>query len=371
MSFSFKSLAKPSLRLLTPYQPGKPIEEVRRELGIDDIIKLASNENALGPSQLALTAAESTLPQIALYPDGSGYTLKQALSAYLKVNVDQITLGAGSDQVMAHAAQAFVQQGDEIIISQYAFATYAIIAHMVQAKPVIVPAKNWEHDLEAMAHAITAKTRLIFIANPNNPTGGYIAEKDFKQFLAKVPGHVLVVSDEAYYEYVELSDYPDTLSLQRKYPNLLTTRSFSKIYGLAGLRVGYGISHPDIAEMLERARLPFNVSTPALAGASAALQDQDHIQRTLEMTHQGIAQLREGLDRLNLHYLPSVANFLTVDLKRPALPIYEALLRHGIIVRPLANYGMPHCLRVTVGLSEENERFLVALEQILKVGQKT
>jgi len=365
LKFSFQSLAKPSLHRITAYQPGKPIEEVKRELGVQDVIKLASNENALGPSHFALTAAQNALLQVALYPDGSGYELKDALSQYLGVLPGQITLGAGSDEVMAFVAQAFVRPEHEVIISEYAFATYTIIAHLVEANPIIVPAKNWEHDLAAMAAAITTKTRLVFIANPNNPTGGYIPTETLECFLKKIPPHVLVISDEAYYEYVTVDDYPDTLNLQRKYPNLITTRTFSKIYGLAGLRIGYGISHPDIAAMLERVRLPFNLSIPALAAAYAALQDQVHVQRTLAMTQQGLTRLKQGLDRLGLHYLPTTANFLLVDLKRPVLPIHAALLNEGVIIRPLANYGMPECLRVTAGLPEENERFLNAIEKVL------
>jgi histidinol-phosphate aminotransferase len=366
MTFSFKSIAKPSLYLLNPYQPGKPIEEVKREFGIQNVIKLASNENALGPSQLALRAAKKALKQTALYPDGSGYILKQALSKHLKVDATHITLGAGSDQVMFYIAQTFAEKGDEIIISQYAFATYEIIAHMVQAIPIIVPAKHWEHNLEAMANALTSKTKLIFIANPNNPTGGYINEKNLKQFLKNIPKHVLIILDEAYYEYVHLHDYPNTLNLQKTYPNLITTRSFSKIYGLAGLRVGYGISHPEIAQILERARLPFNLSTPALFAASGALEDQTHVQRTLVMTAEGMSQLQDGLNRLGLKYLPSVANFLTVDLNRLAIPIYKSLLHAGVIIRPLTNYGMPKHIRVTAGLPRENKRFLTILKRVLR-----
>ncbi|CAN5436809.1 histidinol-phosphate transaminase [soil metagenome] len=365
MVIDFKALANSSIHNLQPYQPGKPIDELQRELGINQVIKLASNENPLGPSKYAIEAAQKTLEQVYLYPDGSGYELKQALAKGFNLSAAQITLGNGSDNVLSLIAQTFVKPGQDILISQYAYSTFAIIASAINANAVFAPAKNWAHDLSAIAKNITAKTQLIFLANPNNPTGTWFSEAELVSLLEAIPSHILVVSDEAYNEYIDEPDYPDTLKLQQKYPNLIITHTFSKIYALAGLRVGYAISHPDIADMINRIRLPFNVSSPALAAASAAFQDQQHCKKSIEMNMRGKAQLSAAFTRMNLEYIPSMCNFVTVDVRRDANKIYQALLREGVIVRPLTPYNMPTHLRISIGLAEENEIFIQALAKVL------
>lgn len=361
----FKAYANASIRQLQPYQPGKPIDELQRELGIEPVIKLASNENPLGASPEAIIAAQKAMQGIHLYPDGSGYQLKQALAQRFNILPSQITLGNGSDNVLSLIAQAFVQPQHDIVISQYAYSTFAIIASAVGANVITVPAKNWAHDLSHITQSLTANTQLIFLANPNNPTGTWFSASELVKLLEAVPAHVLVVSDEAYSEYIEDADYPDTIKLQQKYPNLIVTHTFSKIYALAGLRVGYAISHPDIADMLNRIRLPFNVSTPALAAAVAALHDHQHFQKSLELNRRGKAQLTAAFTRLNLDYIPSIGNFIAVDVGRDAKEVYQALLRQGVIVRPLDPYNMPNHLRITIGLSEQNEFFIRALTKVL------
>lgn len=359
------SLAHPSIQDLTPYQPGKPISELERELGITNVIKLASNENPLGPSPKGIAAANAQLPQTALYPDGSGYILKHALSQHLGVDQNTLTLVNGSDALFALLGQAFVSPGQDVIVSQYGFAAYAIAARIMQANLITTPAKNWGHDLAAMANAITANTRLIFIANPNNPTGSWIDEDALKGFLHHVPADVLVVLDEAYCEYVEEKTYPQSLQLLPDYPNLILARTFSKIYGLAGLRLGYGVAHPQITDILNRVRLPFNINSLALVAGAAALTDAEHILRSRENNKAGMAQLIAGFNQLNLPYLPSIGNFLTIDVKRDANTVYQALLREGVIVRPLAPYQMPTHLRITIGRPEQNERLLKSLKKVL------
>lgn len=359
-------LAHKSIRHIAPYQPGKPINELRRELGIQDIIKLASNENPLGPSPQAMAAAQQSLAEIALYPDANGFELKTALSTFLQVDTRQITLGNGSDSLFSLIAQAFVAPGQEMIVAQYAFVTYTIIAHSVQAKLVTVPARDWGHDLTAMAQAVTPNTRLIFIANPNNPTGTWVDTETLLQFLTQLPKDVLVVLDEAYYEYAaNQPGYPNGVLLQQQFPNLIVTRTFSKVYGLAGLRVGYALAHSEVTDILNRVRLPFNVSTPALAAATAAIADQAFVQTTLAMNQQGREQLAHGFSQMGLDYLPSPGNFFTLHVGEHAATIFQSLLRLGVIVRPLANYAMPEHLRITIGLPHENARLLDSLQKVL------
>ncbi len=369
---NFVELAAPGVRGLHPYQPGKPIEELERELGIRNAVKLASNENPLGPSPLALEAMSRAARDVWLYPDGNGFALKRQLSERLDIDMDGITLGNGSSDVLEFVVRAFVVPGDEIVFSQHSFAVYPILTQAAGAKAVVVPARAWGNDLDALRQAVTERTRIIFIANPNNPTGTWLGAEALEAFVAGLPDHVLVVVDEAYFEYAAhpglgATDYPDTVRWVKRYPNLVVTRTFSKCYGLAGLRVGYSISHPQVADLMNRVRPPFNVNSLALVAATAALEDERHLSRTLETNAAGMRLLTERFTALGLEWIPSVGNFISVDIKCPALPVYEALLREGVIVRPVANYGMPNHLRVTVGRESENRRFLDSLEKVLGV----
>ena len=365
MSCDYIALATPGVQTLKPYQTGKPIEELERELGIRNIVKLASNENPLGPGRLALQAARAAMDQLHRYPDGAGFHLKAALSEKFGLRAEQITLGNGSNDLLELVGRAFLQRGDEVIFSQHAFAVYLLVTLGCSATPVEVPARLFGHDLAAMADAITERTRLVFLANPNNPTGTWFHRHAFEAFMARVPESVLVVLDEAYVEYVEEADYPNGFDYLDRYPNLIVTRTFSKIYGLAALRVGYAVANPQITNVLNRVRQPFNVNSAALAAAQAALHDVNYLEDSKSENTAGLAQIAEGLAGLGLHMIPSVANFIAFDCARPAQPVYEALLREGVIVRPVASYGMPHHLRVSIGLAEENERFLQALQKVL------
>jgi len=358
------NLATPGVRGLQPYVPGKPIEELEREYGVKNVIKLASNESPLGPSPKALAAAQAALPEIVRYPDGGGFALKRALAAKLRVLPEQITLGNGSNDILEFAVRAFVTAQHEVIFSQHAFAVYPIVSQAVGARAVEVPARDWGHDLVAMHAAVTARTRLVFIANPNNPTGTWLRSDELQEFLDSVPESVLVVVDEAYFEYVEAGEYPNTVAWLARYPNIICARTFSKIYGLAGLRVGYGVSSPAVADILNRVRQPFNVNSIAQAAALAALDDDAHLHKARRVNTDGMRQLVNGFEQLGLDYIPSVGNFVCVEVGE-AGRVYEQLLRAGVIVRPVANYGMPRHLRVTVGLADENQRFLDALKKIL------
>lgn len=368
MAADIATLAAPGVRAIAPYQPGKPIEALEREYGIRRAVKLASNENPLGPSPKALAAARAALDGIALYPDGNGFVLKRKLSETLNVPMERLTLGNGSSDILDFAVRAFVTPENEVVFSEHAFAIYPILTQAAGAHAVIVPAKRWGNDLAALRRAIGPKARLVFIANPNNPTGTWLTRTELEGFLGSLPAHVVIVIDEAYFEYASYAplgarDYPNALEWVGKFPNLIVARTFSKVYGLAGLRVGYGVSSPAIADLLNRVRPPFNVNSVALAAATAALDDDAHLKRTLETAERGMRQLVAGLGELGLSHIPSVGNFVCVDVGKPAGPVYEALLREGVIVRPVANYGMPNHLRVTVGLPEENDRFLKALEK--------
>ncbi|EKF73481.1 histidinol-phosphate aminotransferase [Alcanivorax hongdengensis A-11-3] len=368
MTCDYIKLANDGIQQLKPYEPGKPIDELERELGLTDIVKLASNENPLGPSHKALDVLRHGLGDLHLYPDGAGFGLKAALADSLNVATDQLTLGNGSNDILDLVARAYLQPGDEAIFSEYGFAIYPLVTLACSAKPVMVPSNLYGHDLAAMADAVTDNTRVIFVANPNNPTGTWFNAHALDEFLSRVPERVIVVLDEAYFEYVEESHYPNGIDRLQKYPNLVVTRTFSKIHGLAGLRVGYGISSPQIADVLNRIRQPFNVNTLALRAAEAALGDNDHLENSRSENTTGLVQIAEGLDQLGLEQIPSVANFIAFDCGRPAQGVYEALLREAVIVRPLGGYGMPNHLRVTVGTSRENERFLIALKKVLADG---
>ena len=363
-------LAVPGVRSLQPYQPGKPIDELQREFGLTEIIKLASNENPLGPSPLAIEAVKNELDELARYPDGNGFDLKTKLSQHLGVNTNQITLGNGSNDILEFVARTFVQPGQEVIFSEYSFAVYPLVTQAIGAVASVVPALNWGHDLDRMFTQINRNTRLIFIANPNNPTGTWLKKNELIAFLRKVPTDVIVVLDEAYFEYAHhpasgLTDFPNGVGLLAEFENLVVTRTFSKAYGLAGLRVGYGISNSNIADLLNRVRQPFNVNSLALAGACAALDDQTHLEKSVQLNKDGLDQLITAFDSMSLEYIPTAGNFISFDLLQPAGPIYQELLKKGVIVRPVANYSMPNHLRVTIGSREENRLFIQALKEIL------
>lgn len=367
MAVDYQSLAVSGVQALSPYQPGKPIEELARELGLNpaDIIKLASNENPLGPSEIALAAARKALDELCLYPDGNGFDLKQALAKRLGVGMNQITLGNGSNDVLEIIARSFATPDIEVVYSQYAFAVYPLVTQAIGAKGVAVPAKEWGHDLDAMADAVNERTRLVFVANPNNPTGTVHTSDAIEAFLDRIPEQVLVVLDEAYCEYLTGEGYPDGVTLLDRYPNLIVCRTFSKAWGLAALRVGYSVSSAAIADILNRVRQPFNVDSVALAAATAVLGDEAYLQRSREVNAAGLRQMTDGFDRMGLPYIPSAGNFVAVEVGEAAAGVYQALLARGVIVRPVAGYGMPRHLRVSVGLPEENERFLDALAEAL------
>ena len=364
-------LVAPAVRELHPYIPGKPISELEREYGVTDIIKLASNENPLGPGARARAAMSAALADIGLYPDGSGFELKQRLARHHDLPVEWITLGNGSNDILVLLAEAFLTPTTEAIYAQYCFAVYPIAVQAVGAKARVAPALSAAasmplgHDLAAMAALITPRTRLVFVANPNNPTGTWLDSKSLAAFLRALPDTVIAVVDEAYFEYSRDVDCPDTSSWLRELPNLVVVRTFSKAHGLAGLRVGYALSQPQIAETLNRLRQPFNVNSVALAAAAAALDDAQHVERTVALNRSGRKQLQAGLEALGLRVVPSAANFVLVDLARPSGPIYEGLLRQGVIARPLLNYGLPNHLRITTGTVEQNQRTLEALTTIL------
>ena len=354
------------VRGIAPYQPGKPISELAREMGLyeADIVKLASNENPLGPSPRALAAAEAALHDIALYPDGAGFALKVALSSKLGVAPDQIVLGNGSNDVLDMVARAFLSPGTSAVYAQHAFAVYPIATQTVGATGIEVPAVNYGHDLTAMRQAIRDDTRVVWIANPNNPTGTFLPWAQIEAFLCEIPPHVLVVLDEAYGEYLPPEDRFDTVAWLARFPNLLITRTFSKAYGLAGLRVGYGLGNAPVIDLLNRVRHPFNVNLVALAAAEAALDDADFLARSYALNRVGMAQLVQGLTALGLTHVPSKGNFLLVKVG-DAARVNTTLLHQGVIVRPVANYGLPEFLRVSVGLAVQNTRFLEALKAAL------
>ncbi len=354
------------VRGLQPYQPGKPVETLERELGISEIIKLASNENPKGPGILACKAVRELADGLARYPDGSGHRLKAVLAERFGVNARQITLGNGSNDVLELVTRCFVEPGQGVVVSDHAFAVYTLAARSVNANISSVPAVDFGHDLEAMALAINPNTRVIFIANPNNPTGTYVGRSQLLAFLEGVPQHVITVLDEAYFEYVAEKDYPNGLDLIEQFPGLVVMRTFSKVYGLAGLRVGYAVASEPITEVLNRVRQPFNVNTLGLAAAEAALDDQAYVRESVAENEQGYAQLCAGFEKLGLRWIPSYGNFVCVEVGPGSQGVYEAMLHQGVIVRPVANYRLPEHLRITVGLATENQRALCALEHALE-----
>lgn len=367
----FIELAVPGVQDLAPYQAGKPISELKRELGIDDIIKLASNENPLGASPKAIEVVKKHADEIGLYPDGNGFDLKRVLAEFHDIDLGRITLGSGSDHLIELIARAFLQEGRNAVISQYAFAVYAITTKATGAELRVADAfpkghdNAYGHDLDAMLALIDDDTRVVFLANPNNPTGTWIDGDALKDFIAKVPKHVLVVLDEAYTEYVSDPAYLDGSKLVHDTENLILLRTFSKAYGLAGLRVGYALANPTVTDLLNRVRLAFNPNLLAQAAAIAALGDSAHLHRTVELNQAGLEQMSAAYTELGLDFIPSVANFITVDVGGDAQPVFDALLKEGVITRPLKPYGMPNHLRISIGLPEQNSRLFACLRRIL------
>ena len=356
------------VRSIAPYQPGKPISELARELGLKEegIIKLASNENPRGIGPRTRAAIEASIADIARYPDGNGFELKQALSRRYGVDTGAIVLGNGSNDVLELATQAFLRPGDHTVYSEHAFAVYPLATQARGARGIVVRAKNYGHDLEAMARAVDDETYVVWAANPNNPTGTFARPDELEAFLRKVPERVLVVLDEAYNEYLPHELKADSARWLKRHPNLVVTRTFSKAYGLAGLRVGYALAHPSVADVMNRVRQPFNVNSMALAAAVAALDDMEFVARSYAENLQGLRQLEEGARKLGLDFIPSYGNFITIRVGKAA-EIYKRLLRRSVIVRPVGGgYALPEHLRVTVGTAQENEKFLGALSASLK-----
>jgi histidinol-phosphate aminotransferase len=361
------------VRAIAPYQGGRPISEVAREFGLDEakIVKLASNENPLGMPESAKQAMLQAMSELGRYPDGNGYELKREISGKYDVPQEWITLGNGSNDILELAAHAFVQPGHSVIYSQYSFAVYPLATQAVGGRAIVVPAKNYGHDLAGIANAITADTKLIFIANPNNPTGTFIPGAEIDAFLKVVPSSVVVVLDEAYNEYLPAEQQYDSIAWVRQYPNLLVSRTMSKAYGLAGLRIGFGIAQPGITDLLNRIRQPFNVNSLAQAAAVAALKDKDFLQKSAKVNADGYRQLTQAFDAMGLEYVPSFGNFVLVKVGNDdgaGARINLALLKRGIIVRPVGNYGMPQWLRISIGLPQENAAFIEALKQVLAEG---
>jgi histidinol-phosphate aminotransferase len=365
MSMNYSDLAPPYIRAIAPYQPGKPIAELERELGITGIVKLASNENPLGCSPLAEAAMLEAIKTIALYPDGNGFELKDALSKRYGVEHARIVLGNGSNDMLELAARAFLTVGDKAVYSAHAFAVYPLATQAVGGVGISVPAINFGHDLKAMLRsAVEQQAKLVFIANPNNPTGTFLEAEELHEFMRALPPQILVVLDEAYNEYLPEKYRYDSVSWLREFSNLIISRTFSKAYGLAGVRVGYALAHAQVADMMNRVRQPFNVNSVAQAAAVAALKDEAFVRQTHELNQRGMKQITDGLSKLGLAYIPSMANFVSFKIAGAA-HIYRRLLESGVIVRPIASYDMPDYLRVSIGLESENEKFLSALQQIL------
>jgi len=353
------------IRNLVPYVAGKPIEEVERELGISNIIKLASNENPLGPSPRALEAGRQALENVRMYPEGSCHVLRTKLAEKLNVPADWLMFGNGSDDMIHCLGLTFLTPDDEVVTGNLTFSQYAAAAHLTGATLREVPMKDEAFDLEAMAEAFNEKTRLVFIANPNNPTGTIVSRTQLEKLISRLPERAILVLDEAYNEYIDAPDFPQSLDYVRQGKNVVALRTFSKIYALAGLRVGYGVASPEITDYVNRVREPFNVNLVAQYAATAALDDVEYVKNAKRLNAEGKARLYEGFQKLGLRYARSQANFVWVDFGRDTNKVCDALMRLGVIIRPGSPFGAPTCGRVTIGTPEQNERFLKALEQVL------
>jgi histidinol-phosphate aminotransferase len=365
MSTPWEGLANEHILGIDPYEPGKPIEELERELGIPNAIKLASNENPLPPSDRVQRAVTNALASVNRYPDGSGFYLRQALAKRHGLTPEHIVLGNGSNELIELIVRAFLRAGEEAIVPHPSFVVYPMIVQAAGGIRVVVTLKDYRLDLEAMARAVTPLTKLVFIANPNNPTGTIVTAAKVEEFMARVPEHTIVVFDEAYVEFAQGPDFPDTMSYLREGRKVFALRTFSKAASLAGLRVGYGVAEPDAISLLHRIRQPFNVNSLAQAAALAALEDEAHILECLRMNEAGRHYLYDEFASLGLEYVPSRANFIFVDVGRSASDVYQRLLREGVIVRPMTSFGMETALRITVGTPEENRRLIKALRKCL------
>lgn len=362
----YTTLANKGVQTLSPYQAGKPMEELARELGLSNIVKLASNENPFGLPESAKRAITAQLDELTRYPDANGFEVKAVIAKKFNVDSTQITLGNGSNDLLELFARTFASENDEILFSQYAFIVYPLVAQAINAKSVIVPAKDYGHDLDGFLNAISPNTKLIYIANPNNPTGTFLSHQQIADFLAQVPQNIIVVLDEAYTEFTDADERVDAFQFLQQYPNVVICRTLSKAYGLAGLRIGYAVSNPEIADLLNRVRQPFNCNSLALAAAVAVLQDDDFIEQVAENNRVEMARYEAFFQQNGFAYIPSKGNFITLDLKQPAEPIYQKLLTQGVIVRPIGVYGMPTHLRISIGLPQENDRFFEALLAVLR-----
>ncbi len=366
---AYCDLVQPQILGIHPYIPGKPVSELQRELGLTYISKLASNENPLGASSAVLTAIQNELKEIARYPDGSAHALKSALAEFLSIRPEQLAIGNGSNELLELVARVFAGPGDEILYSQYAFAVYPISAQVVGATGVEVPAKDWGHDLPSMLAAITDKTKVIYLANPNNPTGTVFNRKEWEAFISQVPKTVIVVLDEAYIEYAQAQlnsdEYANGINYLTNHSNLLVSRTFSKAYGLASLRVGYLVGCGEIIRYINQIRAPFNVNHYAQIAAVSALEDQGFLEKVLLLNQQGMRQIQEALSSLGIDSIPSAGNFLCIDLGEKSIEVNQGLLEEGVIVRPVSNYGLHHFLRVSIGTQAENQHFIDALKSVL------
>ncbi|WP_024851082.1 histidinol-phosphate transaminase [Hydrogenovibrio kuenenii] len=366
MTKSFEKQIQPQISGIQPYVPGKPISELQREFNLSRISKLASNENPLGASPKVLQAIRDQLVDIARYPDGSAYYLNLEMAKFLGREIDEVAFGNGSNELLELVARIFAAEGDEIVYSQYAFAIYGISAQIVGATGVEVPAKGWSHDLPAMLAAITPKTKIVYLANPNNPTGTLFTKEEWDVFISKVPSNVIVVLDEAYYEYVDNSEYANGLDYIDEYPNLLVSRTFSKAYGLASLRLGYMVGNKELISYINRLRAPFNVNHYAQIAAVAAIKDQNFVKKTIEFNRQGMAQFLAVFEKLKLDYIPSYGNFICVSFGDKTEEVNKALLEKGVIVRPMGGYDMAEYLRVSIGSSTENQHFINVVTSLMK-----
>lgn len=360
------TLIRPNVLELEPYSPGKPIDEVKRELGLSDVVKLASNENPLGPSPRAIEAAIRAMQTVNQYPDGNCFALRQAVAKHLEMPPECLLFGNGSDELIHYIGLTLLEPGDEVITGYPSFVRYDAAAKLNNAVLHLVPLSEHRFDLSAILQRVNGRTKLIFIANPNNPTGTVVTAGEVDTFMSALPEHVVVVWDQAYHEYVSRADYPNTLRYVRDGRNVIVLRTFSKAYALAGLRVGYAIARPEIVDAMNRVREPFNVNSVAQAAALAALEDQQHLRQAVELNRRGLEYFYEHFERLGLPYVRSEANCVMVDLGRDTQPVFQELLRKGVIVRSGHIFGLPTYLRITTGTPEENERFICALEEVLK-----
>lgn len=360
-----KRLVRENLLEITPYQPGKPIEELQRELNVKDVIKLASNENPLGPSPRAVSFMKKALGNLNRYPDANCYYLKQKLSKKFGVTDSNLIIGNGSDEIIVLSTKAFLEPQDEVIIADPTFLIYKIATKIADARIKFVPLKNFKYDLVSMKMAITDKTKLVFVANPDNPTGTYATRTEVDEFMNGLPEDLIVFFDEAYFEFgTSMRDYPDTLKYLNK-KNIIITRSFSKAYGLSGIRVGYGIANPELIEYMNRAREPFNVNSLAQIGAIAALDDEVFLKRTLQITREGKEFMYKAFSQMGLSYVPSATNFILVDIKKDSSKIFYDMLKEGVIIRDMKAWQLDTFIRVTVGTMKENKRFVKALKKVL------